>query len=274
MAKNPESIDLNGYDLSRIWFDFSFENQGIVSTSDTALYFWIIEKFNRCGWVKNLSITSTENMAACGFKTYPPYKKSLDNLVDWGFILIVKQSKNQYQATIIALLKNNKALDKALDKALLKQSTKQVLSNQESIFDINKTTNNELLTIKPQTIQGFDFSEFSFFTPLVQRWIEYKKARKEKFASQDSLNTFVKKLVRISSGNFETAEKIIEESMANNWAGIFELKPDQNQPKTIQQDFANSKIGKAMQASQEADFIIDEMIRLKNQKQNESTNSN
>jgi hypothetical protein len=48
----------------------------------------------------------------------------------------------------------------------------------------------------------------------------------------------------------------------------------QNQPKTIQQDFANSKIGKAMQASQEADFIIDEMIRLKNQKQNESTNSN
>jgi hypothetical protein len=48
----------------------------------------------------------------------------------------------------------------------------------------------------------------------------------------------------------------------------------QNQPKTIQQDFANSKIGKAMQASQEADFIIDEMVRLKNEKQNESANSN
>ena len=49
----------------------------------------------------------------------------------------------------------------------------------------------------------------------------------------------------------------------------------QNKPKTIQQDFANSKIGKAMQASQEADFIIDEMLRLKKQKQeNESANSN
>jgi hypothetical protein len=63
----------------------------------------------------------------------------------------------------------------------------------------------------------------------------------------------------------------------SNWSETLQkdLFPTlQNQPKTIQQDFANSKIGKAMQASQEADFIIDEMVRLKNEKQNESTNSN
>jgi len=63
----------------------------------------------------------------------------------------------------------------------------------------------------------------------------------------------------------------------SNWSETLQkdLFPTlQNQPKTIQQDFANSKIGKAMQASQEADFIIDEMVRLKNQKQNESANSN
>ena len=144
---------MNSYELSRIWFDFAFENQGEVSPSDSALYFWLIEKFNRCGWVKNLSITSTENMAACGFKTYPPYKKSLDNLVNWGFIEIIKQSKNQYQTTVIGLSKNNKALDKALDKALLNQTTKHVSSNQESTFDINKTSNNKPQTLKPQTIE-------------------------------------------------------------------------------------------------------------------------
>jgi hypothetical protein len=138
---------MNSYDLSRVWFDWAFENPDLVNTNDTALYMWLIEKNNRCGWSEKFSTTSTESMSACGFKTYPPYKKSFDKLVEYGFVLIVKKSINQFQTNVIALSKNNKATNKALDKASLKQPIKHIKSNRESTFDINKQTNNE--TIKP-----------------------------------------------------------------------------------------------------------------------------
>lgn len=133
----------NGYQLARDWFDFAFENPDLISPNDHALYFWLVEKNNRCGWVDKFSCTASESMAVCGFKTYPPYKKAFDKLVELGFVKVVVPSKNQYQCNIIALSKNNKALDKALDKALLRQSRKQVKSNRESTFDINKQVNKE-----------------------------------------------------------------------------------------------------------------------------------
>ena len=34
---------MNGYELSRKWFDWSFENPELVSPSHTAIYFFAIE---------------------------------------------------------------------------------------------------------------------------------------------------------------------------------------------------------------------------------------
>lgn len=126
----------SGYTLTRQWFDFAFENPDLVSTNETALYCWLVELNNRLGWVNKFGITSKECMNACGFNTYPPYRKSLKNLIDLGFVKLVKKSANQFQCNIIslpkinknALSKNNKALDSAIskiDKAIVKASLKQ-----------------------------------------------------------------------------------------------------------------------------------------------------
>lgn len=105
-------------------------------------------------------------MYACGFKTYPPYKKAFDRLVEFGFILIVKKSLNQYQTNIIAISKNNKATKKALDKASLTQSTKHLYSNQESnsesTFDINKQVNKEQVNQLEKRSQIFKESIFPY----------------------------------------------------------------------------------------------------------------
>jgi len=55
-------------------------------------------------------------------------------------------------------------------------------------------------------------------------WLEYKKDRKEKYKSEKSLQIAYKKFVKLSDNNSETAKEIVEQSMANNWAGLFELK--------------------------------------------------
>ena len=62
------------------------------------------------------------------------------------------------------------------------------------------------------------------FIPVVEKWLLYKKEKKQEYKGQTSINTFCKKLIEYSNGDPIIAEAIIEQSIANNWAGIFELK--------------------------------------------------
>ena len=134
---------MNGYELSRQWFDFSFENTEKVNPNHTAMYFFAIDLCNKLGWTKNFSFPASMVMTAMGIKSYHTYKKTLDDLVEWGFFEMVQRSKNQYTANIIALSKNNKAQYKALDKATQMHGTKQAQSKDS----INKPLNQE--TKKP-----------------------------------------------------------------------------------------------------------------------------
>jgi len=170
----------NGYDLSRIWFDWCFENQEKIKPNHTALYFFIVEHNNRMGWVTNFGLPTTMAKDAIGISSYNTYINTLNDLVEWGFIKMVQKSKNQYSSNIIALSKNDKALNKALDKALIKHSTKQSESIVQSIDSINKQINNKPLnqeTINKETVDceildPYPFNEF---------WDMYdKKVNREK----------------------------------------------------------------------------------------------
>ena len=66
------------------------------------------------------------------------------------------------------------------------------------------------------------------FIPVVEKWLLYKKEKKQEYKGQTSINTFCKKLIEYSNGDAIIAEAIIEQSIANNWAGIFELKNNNN----------------------------------------------
>jgi len=143
---------MNGYDLSRDWFDFCFENPEKIKPNHSAIYFFAIEHCNRLGWKDKFGLPSSMTMEAIGIKSYNTYIKSLNELVDWGFIKMIERSKNQYSSNIIALSEFDKALDKALDKAFIKHATKQsestIQSTGESIDSIDKqlTINKEPLT--------------------------------------------------------------------------------------------------------------------------------
>lgn len=130
--------ELNGYELSRSWFDFCFEHPEKISPNHTALYFFCIEHCNRLGWKKKFGLPTSMSKEAIGIKSYKTYIKTFNDLVDWGFIEIVEKSKNQYSANIIAIVKNTKAHTKALDKAILKHVSKQVQGTGESIASIDK----------------------------------------------------------------------------------------------------------------------------------------
>ena len=196
---------MDGYTLSRNYFDWSFENPSKNNPTMTALYFFIIEIANRMGWKKEFSITPRECMEAIGINSYNTYKKNFDSLIENGFIQITKKSTNQYQANIIALSKNDKALDKALDFALSKND-KAMLKHSHSTCDILKPLNNKLIynienikidfdnfrKIYPGTKRGLDI-EFDNFRkkhtdyesiipnliPILEKQISWRKEAKE-----------------------------------------------------------------------------------------------
>jgi len=127
---------LTGYELSRQWFDFAFENPDKISGNHCALWFWIIELCNRLGWKEKFGLPTVHSMEALGIKSYNTYKSVLFDLIRWGFIELIEKAKNQYTSNIIALSNFDKAQYKALDKALTKHLTKQnYIDKQEN----NKT---------------------------------------------------------------------------------------------------------------------------------------
>jgi hypothetical protein len=95
---------MNSYELSRKWFDWSFENPEKISPNHSALYFFAIEHCNRLGWREKFGFPTEMAKDAIGIKSYNTYVKTLNDLVDWGFIKMIQRSKNQYRLAHIPIL--------------------------------------------------------------------------------------------------------------------------------------------------------------------------
>lgn len=156
---------MNGYELSRKFVDYSFENPSKIKPNHYALYFFAIEHCNRLGWKKEFGLPTTMTMEAIGIKSYNTYIKTFNELINFGFFNLIERSKNQYSSNIIELSKFNKALDKALDKAFIKHGTKQRESTEQSIDSINKPINN-----KPSSITVA--KDFNFYTRQYKSYAE------------------------------------------------------------------------------------------------------
>jgi hypothetical protein len=136
---------MNGYELSRGFCDWAFENPHKIKPIHYAIYFFSIEHCNRLGWKRSFGLPSQMVMEAIGVKNWRTYSAGLNDLVDFGFVEMLERSKNQYSSNIIAIVNFTKAPTKALDKALQKHSTKHSTKQGQSIVSIDKqeTKNNE-----------------------------------------------------------------------------------------------------------------------------------
>jgi hypothetical protein len=160
---------MNSYELSRKWFNYSFDNPEKVKPINTAIFFFAIEHCNRLGWKDKFGFPSQMVMEAIGVKNWRTYSKALNELVEWGFIDMIETSKNQYSSNIIAIVKNTKAPTKALDKALQKHDTKQ----GQSTVSIDKQLNNKQVTV-PFEKRHIEFSKW-FYSQLQEKGIISRK---------------------------------------------------------------------------------------------------
>lgn len=80
--------------------------------------------------------------------------------------------------------------------------------------------------------QDFDLSFIGdeAWENLVRIWLEYKQSRNEGYKSELSVKKFHTMLRNISGGDPAVAAKIVDKSIARNWAGIFELTEHADKP--------------------------------------------
>lgn len=137
------------YSLSRNWFDWCFENPEKISVHHTAIYFFAIEHCNRLGWKSKFGFPSQMTMEALGIKKHQTYIKYFNDLVEWGFFILVQKSRNQYSANIISLNNAIPKNGKALDKANTKHRAKQIETTGQSNGSIDIQDTNIQSTIIP-----------------------------------------------------------------------------------------------------------------------------
>jgi len=166
------------YSLSRNFWDYAYENPEIIKPNHCALYFFVIEHCNRLGWKQKFGLPSAMAMEAIGIKSHNTYSKTLNDLVEFGLITMIQQSKNQWSANIVAISNFDKAHSKALDKALIKHGSKQRESTVQSTDSIDipiyKSTN--LPIYKNTSIQRE--SDFIFFWDSYNKKIDRSKCEK------------------------------------------------------------------------------------------------
>jgi len=205
---------MTGYDLSRRFFDFCFEHPEKVTPNHVAIYFFAIEQCNRFAWKDKFGFPTFMVMEAIGIKKYQTYIKYLNELVEWGFIVMVEKSTNQYSANVISLKsampKNGKALDKANIKAEANQTQKHSQSKHKNMGCIDKQetinqeqANNDLGETSSPTSKKVEkhFNDFdqAKYTPeqitrfkMLNEWIDANVPEIRNIKVQMNIDTFLK----------------------------------------------------------------------------------
>ena len=238
---------LNGYELTSSWFLFVAENSDKVECKHTALYLYIVEQFNKRHWVEVVGLPTDFTMSILNMSSYKTYSKTLSDLIDFGFVKMVENARNQHTSNKIALVKNAKADTKAVSKHIPKQVESSDQSTS-SIIKLNKLLNsktikllNDNAALVNDNLQKWIDSEIEESKPkeelsardeIFKKWFDYRKQIKKplKDVSIESLKS------TWSSKSDEDLKLIIEQSISNGWQGLFELKQQPNQQSAFQQD--------------------------------------
>lgn len=93
----------NIHTLIKEFFEFVYNNPERIEPGHGSLYFWILERNNSLFWKPVFGLPTSQAMRMVGIKCPKYYRRIRSDLIEWGFIKVVNQSKNQYDAIQISV---------------------------------------------------------------------------------------------------------------------------------------------------------------------------
>ena len=137
------------------------------------------------------------------------------------------------------LLINETKLNMDIEKENIKEKEMEV-ADESAPTSTDSKSKREKSSAQKEKTKGALFSHTNWLESIeepwrgiMQQWLDYKRTRKESYRSEMGAKKCLTMLRNLSGGNAEIAQRIIDQSMANNWAGLFALKdapPPRGQP--------------------------------------------
>ena len=109
---------MNGYQLTRQWFSFRFENSHKVSASHTEFYFYLLDRWNRFGQKDVFSCPRILTMEVLGIGSQNTYKRIYQDLIAFGFLEEVSKACNRYKESSYVRLSKTDTLPDSLSDSL------------------------------------------------------------------------------------------------------------------------------------------------------------
>jgi len=179
---------------------------------------------------------------------------------DWnininGLCSIVKEGKSAIQSALNELIKLGYCYRTQIKNnnhfAGYLYELYEIPNTQNTYPEIQDTENRPLLntnvlktdSIKEKTNKdNFDLSIFTseILKNKVAEFIEYRKEIKKPYLSQKSIVSLKQQLSKLSKNDINTSIEIINQTIANGWQGLFEIKKQVPEPK--QNNYSTSNL--------------------------------
>lgn len=141
------------------------------------------------------------------------------------------------------------------DNRCVKEEKEKNIKEKEELFNINNINinkNNILVKEKnikkeklqndlPKKAAAFEIKnevDKQFF-----RYLQYRKDIKKSYKSEQSLGVVYKRFVKWCNGSAEIAKQIVDNTIANGWTGLFEIKQNSGRRYVVNSSSAYDNIG-------------------------------
>jgi hypothetical protein len=215
-----DTNSFNDDKITELYIKFGYEGLG--------LFYTILEKFaNQEKPIKTIVLKKQLNIG-----------KKLEKC--WNFLeeiqLIQSDNGESFNERILNFagkykIKSEKNADRVAQWRDKQAVTKNVTHYTDvTLHDCNTDKVNKIKVKESKVIEEQEMTFISDdWEDIWKGWMEYKKVEHgNKFKSAKTEQTAINNLVELSSGDLETAKKVINQSISNNYKGLFKLKETKN----------------------------------------------
>lgn len=186
----------------------------------------------------------------------------LTAILEYGLLGETTETLKPIAATILELVRpqietNQKRYENSLKGGRKKQNETEIKpntnqnetktkpnTNQTQTYNVYDNVN-DMLDKSNNTRTRAKERDLSFvsveYKDAFDRWVAYKAERKEKYKTRESLQECYERLKNLANNSPSVAMEIVKQSIANNWAGLFELKNKKNGNSNDRKHFATSE---------------------------------
>ena len=214
---------------------WTLQNSYQLGVTEIALYFYLVEVSNVCGWIGTFKRSNSKICAdlSISFRTL---QSARDRLKQIG---VLDFKTRNGDANVTYTFANFAEVSAEVSAEIIKNKNKN---------KVKKDTTNVVSKKATKPLFSLDFINDEKFKKLFEEWLDYKRRVKHNsYKDQKQIELAYRRMYELGGGDIEMCRAIVEQSIASNWQGLFELKTQSfNNQKTTVKNEQNKQSGAAL----------------------------